>query len=259
MEKNLHIDEKLEKQKISEFFAQRGTVSVDDKEKQNELVNGLINEIVMNARYIAPVTITGEGDTREVSFQMIKSPKGDHFFPVFTSSEDLEEWEDMKDRQTVQLDFDNYAVMLSNNSKISGIVINPFSDNFAVDKRIIAQWYERKQLLLKGHANHTITNDTKYEIYAPAPYPFELSDKLCEKAKTLPEVESLWLRGIKLEGNDGYLVVVKFDGDRNKLYPELGESVRGLLNGKLIHFVDHAPGFGEQAVENVLPIYVKED
>lgn len=257
MEKDLHVNEKLEKQKIAEFLAQRGTVSREDTQKQNELINGLINELVMNTRFIAPVTLSGEGDVQQASFRMVKSPKGDHFFPAFTSSEDLDNWDEGKASDTIQLNFDNYAVMLANNGSIGGIVINPFTDNFALDKRIVAQWYERKQMLVHGHANHTITTDSKYEIYALSPYPFELSDKLCETAKELPEAERVWLRGIKLDGKDGYLAIVDHTGDKNKLFPVLGDAVRSLLAGKLIHFVEYAPGFGEDAVKDVLPIYAK--
>lgn len=260
MENNLHINERLEKQKVAEFFAQRGTVPADDKEKQVELVNGMINELVMNTTYIAPVTISGEGDSRQLSFKMVKNPQGEQYFPIFTSSEDLEQWEDVKDSDTVQLPFDNFAVMLNNNSKIGGVAINPFSDNFRVDRRVVAQWYERKQLLVQGHANHTITKDSKYELYAPSPYPFEISEKLAETAKDVPEVKRLWLRGIKLDGKDGYLVVVELsEGDRQKLIPVLGEAVRDLLNGGVIHFVAYGSEFADQAVENVVPIYARND
>ena len=258
MEKDLHIDEKLEKQKIAELLAQRGTVGSGDTEKQNELINSLIEELVMNTRFIAPVTLSGEGEAQQASFQMVKSPKGEHFFPAFTSSEELEKWAEAKGAQTIQLTFDNYAVMLANNGNIGGLVINPFTDNFAVDKRVVGQWFERKQMIVQGHADHAITKDSKYEIYAPDPYPSELSDKLCETANGLPEVERVWLRGINLDGRDAYLAVVDMTGDKKKLIPALGEAVRSLLNGKIIHFVQYAPGFGEDAVKDVEPIYTKD-
>ena len=257
MERNNHINERLEKQKIAEFLAQRGTVAPEDTEKQNELVIDLINELVMNTRFIAPVNLSGEGEAMQASFRMVKSPKGELYFPVFTSSEDLDKWEDAKSSDTIQLTFDNYAVMLATDGSMGGLVINPFTDNFAIDKRIVAQWFERKQMTLQGHANHAITKDSKYEIYALSPYPFELSDKLCETAKEMPEVERVWLRGIKLDGRDAYLAVVDMTGDKQKLIPQLGEAIRSLLEGNLIHFVEYAPGFAEDAVKDVLPIYAK--
>lgn len=258
MDNNLHKNEKLEKQKVAEFFAQRKTLDPNDEGAQSKLVNDLIGELVMNTRFIAPVTVVdGKEGSEEVTFQLIKSPQGEHFFPIFTSSDDLAQWEEVKDFQTIQLNFDNYARMLSNNGAIGGIAVNPFSDNFRVDKRLVAQWFEQKQMLLQGHASHEITKDTQYELYAPSPYPFQLSDKLCEAAKAIPEVQRMWLRGIKLNGKDGYLAVVEFDGDKNSIFTALGENAMNYLNGFPIHFVPYAPGFGEQSVENVLPIYAK--
>ena len=260
MENDLHINKRLEKQKIAEIFAQRGTIPADDGDKLNEFSTTLIYELVMNTRYIAPVTLVGEGDAQELSFQLVKNPQGTHFFPLFTSSEDFEKWVEAKDSDTVQLQFDNYAIMLSNkdNNNIGGIAINPFTDNYCIDKRMVAEWYERKQMIVKGHANNTITKDSKYEIYALDPEPTELCEKLRESAKELPEVKRVWLRGINLDGKDAYLAVVDLTGDKQKLIPALGNAVRNLLNGKLIHFVDYAPGFGEDAVKDVQPIYAKE-
>lgn len=259
MENDLHVDERLEKQKVAELFAQRGTAASEDVQKQNELVTALVAELVMNTRFIAPVTLSGEGDARQINFHMVKTPQGEPFFPAFTSSEDLEKWEDAKGLQTVQLEFDNYAIMMSNNNTLGGIAINPFSDNFRVDRRIVAQWYERKQMITKGYANNTITKESKYEVYALDPYPSELSDKLCETAKTLPEIKRVWLRGMDLEGKPAYLAVVEMTGEKGVLFPILGEAVRGLLDGRVIHVVEYAPGFPEEAVKDVQPIYSKND
>lgn len=260
MEKNLHINERLEKQKVAEYFAKRGTIPADDKKAQDDLVNVLVSELVMNTVYISPVTLSGEESAREVSFRMVKSPQGENFFPVFTSSEDLEKWDEVNDADTIQLTFDDYAIMLNNNgSSLGGIAINPFSDNFRVDRRLVAQWYQSKQMTVQGHANNVITKDTKYEIYVPEPYPAELSEKLSETAKGIPEVKRLWLRGITMEGREGYLVVADFDsGDKQKLIPVLGEAGRELLGGKLLHFVTVGTPFADDAVKDLLPIYNKD-
>lgn len=257
MDNNLHIDERLEKQKVAEFFAQRETIAAEGVEKQSELLTELITEIVMNTRFIVPVTLSGEGDAQQINFHMVKTPQGEQFFPAFTSSEDLEKWEEAKQSQTVQLEFDNFAIMMSNDSNLGGIAINPFSDNFRVDRRIVAQWYERKQMLLKGYANNTITKDSKYEVYELDPYPSELSDKLCETAKSLPEVERMWLRGMDLEGKSAYLVVADIAGEKGELFPVLGESVKSFLEGRVLHIVEYAPGFPEDAVADAQPIYTK--
>lgn len=258
MENNLHIDEKLEKQKIQEFFDKHNRLDPKDETAQRELLEQTIEELVMNTRFVAPVTIKdGEGDNKAITFQLIKSAQGDNFFPVFTSTEELEKWEGLKDYHTIVLTFDNYAKMLEPNDTCKGFVVNPFSDNFSVGRNTAAKWYEHKQMILHGHASHTITKDTKYELYAPSPFPFQLSDKLSEAAKNISGVNRIWLRGIKLDGVDGYLAVVDFDGDREKIFSELGNSSKDFLNGLPLHLIPLAPGLGEQATDGVYPIYAK--
>lgn len=258
MEYNLHINEKLEKQAIAEHFAKRGTLDPNDEAAQSELTNTIIGELVMNTTFIAPVEL-GEATTDEqaVTFQLIQTPQGTRFFPLFTSSEDLAAWEDRKDADTVQVTFDGYAELLKNNDAMGGIAVNPFTDNLRIDRRLVLQWYERKQLIVNGYASHTITNDSRYEFYELSPYPTELSDKLCETAKSLPEVQSIWLRGIKLDGADGILAVVEVSGNHSKAFPELGNAARDYLGGLLLHIVKYDSDFGKTAVEGITPIYTK--
>lgn len=256
MEYDLHINERLEKQSIAEHFARRKTLDGSDSAAQSELTSTIVSELVMNTNFIAPVEL-GEatGAEQSVTFQLIQSPQGTRFFPAFTSSEDLETWEERKDADTVQMTFDGYAELLKNNEAMGGIAVNPFTDNLRIDRRLVLQWYERKQLIVNGYASHTITNDSKYEFYELDPYPTEISDKLCETAKAYPQVKRIWLRGIKLEGADGYLAVVEVNGSHTKVFPELGNSVRDMLGGALLHLVLFGPGFGEDSVEGITPIY----
>lgn len=260
MENNLHLNEKLQKQKLNALFLERGKVDLSDEKVRNDLWNRLVAELVMNTRFISPVTIeeAGNGD-QNITFRLIRSAEGEKYFPVFTSSEDLALWKEAESEQTAQFIFDDYASMLAVNAECKGFVVNPFSDNFKVEKGLAAQWLEQKQVLMQGHASHAITKDSQYEIYAPSPYPFQLSDKLCEAAKKMPETERVWLRGINLEGKDAYLAVVEFNGDRNTVFGALGESARDYLNGKPLYIVSLEPGFAEQAVDKVLPIYTKEN
>lgn len=253
----LHINEKLAKQPLDDLFAERREMAGKPQEEQVELLNRLINELVMNAMFIAPVTFPNGYDSGDVTFSLLRSPDDVGFFPLFTNSDELAKWNGMNDAQTVQLPFDRYADMINARDGFGGIVVNPFSDNFVVEKKIVLEWYEQKQLAVNGHASHAITKDTKYEFYVPEPYPLQVSTKLCEAAKKLPEVNRLWLRGVKLDGKDSYLAVVDFSGDRDKVLTVLGENAKDFLNGMSLHVVQLQNGFAEEAVENVLPIYTK--
>ena len=259
MENDLHINEKLEKQKLNELLAKRATVDPNDEKAKNELLNELIGELVMNASFIAPVDIVEREGETEVTFRLIKSPKGENYFPVFTSTEDLELWKDLGGAQTVRLDFDNYAQLLSGNGACCGFVVNPFSDNFRVERSVAMQWNQQKQIIQNGVAHRTVTNESDIKLFTPDPFPAEMSEKLCGLAADASEIKRVWLQGITLDGEDAYLAVVELDGDKDEIFKKLGNGVKPFLNGVPVHFVEYAEGFGEEAVKDVQPIYPKSE
>lgn len=254
MEYELHTNEKLEKQPIAELFAKRKTLN--DEKEQQELTNAIITELVMNTTFIAPVQL-GESskDEQSVTFRLIQSPQGVRYFPVFTSSEDLETWDELKDVDTVHMTFDGYAELIRNNDTMGGIAVNPFSDNLAVDRRLVLQWYERKSLIINGYANHTVTSNSSYEFTELSSD--ELRDNLIATATSQPKIKKIWLRGINLEGKDGFIAVVDVEGDHTDVFPQLGNAAREFLGDKQLHVVLFDSEFGKLAVEGVEPIYLK--
>lgn len=257
---DLHIDERLEKQNINDIFAERRALKSPSEEEQSALTNKLIGELVMNTTFIAPVKIIPNADgSTQFTFQMVKSTDELNFFPMFTSSEDLEKWEAAKGVRTVQISFEYFAQMLEFNPEVSGVVINPFSDNLRVERALVDAWFRQKQLITQGHARHVITNDTECEFFAADPYPSELSERLVKAANGIPAIKSVWLLGAKIEGTEGYVAIADVEGDEAALTQSLkalGESCKGALD-KPIHLMPYASMLGKDAVENVIPIYSK--
>lgn len=254
MDYELHTNEKLEKQHIAEYFAKRATVDKNDEAAMSKLTNSIIGELVMNTKFIAPVELGAlSGDEQSVTFRLIQSPQGTRFFPVFTSSEDLETWDNIAGSDTVQMTFDNYAELIKNNPEMGGIAVNPFSDNLTIDRRLVLQWYERKSLIINGYASHTVTADSRYEFIEL--FSDELRDNLIMSAKAEPKIKRIWLRGIRLEGRDGYIAIVDVEGSHGDVFQELGNSARELLEDKQLHLVLFESDFGRLAVEDTEPIY----
>lgn len=257
---NLHIDERLERQAVNDTFAERRALASASEEEQSEVTNRLIGELVMETTFIAPVKIVLNPDgSTQFTFPMLKSADELSYFPMFTSSEDLEKWDGGKGSRTVQIGFEYFAQMLEFNHEVSGIVINPFSDNLRVERDLVDAWYRQKQLITQGHARHVITNDTECEFYPADPFPSELSEKLISSAKGIPAVKSIWILGAKIEGTEGYVAIADVEGDENVLaqsLKQLGESCRGSLD-KPIHLVPYASDLGKDAVKDVIPIYSK--
>ncbi|MBD5128867.1 MAG: enhanced serine sensitivity protein SseB [Ruminococcaceae bacterium] len=265
---NLNINRKLENPAMRELLAKRKGLDPAKNDDVKEVMGRLINEIVMNARFLTVVSfdkkplLADDGtvdlqDDTNINFTMLNNTNNEHFFPVFSENAELEKWENAKVENTVQVTFDNIAAMVVSNKNCGGFVINPFSDNMTISREITVKWLEKKQMMVKGHAQHVISPDSKYEFHSLNPYPMLLSNKLCETAKSLP-INKMWLRGITLEGSDGYLLAVDFTGDRMETFTQLGNSARQFLGDKSLHMIDCKEQFGKIATENNIPIYSKD-
>lgn len=269
MADNFYVNQRLENEGIRSLLEKRRDADANDQEETRNVMNELINEIVFNSRFLSPVNLSKPpvydaagalmlAPDTEFTFVLLDNGKGERFFPIFTESAEFEKWENPGASATIQMEFDRYAVMLERNSNCEGIVINPFSDNLLVNKQIVEKWYEKKQIMQNGHAQHVITPDSKYEFFTPNPYPMQLSNKLCETAKSISAINRMWLRGVKLNGSDGLLLVVDFTGDRLSIFSELGNAAKPYLEERSIHIVPLDDGFGKQAVENLIPIYAND-
>ena len=72
------------------------------------------------------------------SIATIKNSKGDTLLPAFSSKEELFKWIKVSDKEIKRLTFKNYSnILLADNNNNAGIVIDPFSSNIVLDKKII--------------------------------------------------------------------------------------------------------------------------
>ncbi len=265
---NLYIDQKLENPELRELLSKRKKLDPSKKDDVNSVMGSLITEIVMNARFLSVVNFDNEPihgndgaltlpNNTNINFTMLNNKNNEHFFPVFSESEELAKWTDAEIAHTIQIGFDAIAPMVASNKNCGGFVINPFSDNMTISREITLKWLEKKQMIVNGHAQHVISPESQYEFHSLSPYPMLLCNKVCEVAKKLP-VTKMWLRGLKLEGSDGYLLVVEYTGDRMATFTELGNAAKPFLSNKSLHMIDCKEPFGKIATENNIPIYSKD-
>lgn len=192
-----------------------------------------------------------------ISFYMLTANDGNHYLPMFTKRADMEKWGGDSERNTVLMGFDNMSMVVETNANCAGIVVNPFGQNLVIPRRFVEDMKERRDMLRDGQTNSVLTADTPCELYALSPYPMEMSNALTETAKSTGAIDALWLRGVKLDGQDGYLLLVDFNGDRNVVFSRLGQAARPFLKKMPLHIVDAKSGFGANAVNNVMPFYTR--
>ncbi len=264
----LYVNTNISGEKIRRLFDNFKNTDKGNKTALDKTLNELAQEIVFNAKFLCPAQIDKEPQPDEngrlvmqqgsnLSFMLLDNGKGQRFLPAFSSNAELEKNDAAKRTYTVELSFDDYASLVLDREGIEGVVLNPFGDNFVMNRATISQWREKKQIAQNGHAQHVITANTPVEFSTPNPYPLQMSNKVCEEAKKLP-VKRMWLRGIILEGSEGFLLVVEFEGDRNTVFGQLADAAKPFLGPKSLHIVALDEGFGAKATENVIPIYSKE-
>ena len=241
----------------------------ETKENQTETgMNMLFEEIVMNARFLSVIFLSELPKPNEdgtATFQknttmqmpMLSSAGGKHFYPVFTDHAELEKWQKMEKPNTLVLTFDDYAAFLEKNEQAEGIVINPFSDNFVLNRKLMAHLKTQKDLRTKGVSRNKITKDTKVMVGEPKEYPAELVEALQEHMKGVPARERAWIRLMIKDNGQSFLVVVDFTGNREEIFGQIAAVARPYLKNIYLDMIPYQDGFGEKAAENVEPFYQK--
>ncbi len=267
MPNKYRINEKLEPQELHKLIISRRTTDENDTSAQNKLMDAIATEIVMNAKFVCAVKISPEpikksdgtynaDDNAKVSFMLLENPKFGSIFPVFTDESELEKCDAFSDYYTIITDFDYISGVIADGGVCEGMMVNPFDDNMFISRNAVSKWREKKQVLKTGRANHLVTGNTPVDLYTPNPYPLQLSNKLCETAKKLPEVSALWLRGITLNGDRGYLLVINAP-QPDRFYDIFGTAGKDFIGKMPLHIVPLNGDLGRKATLNVLPIYSK--
>ena len=125
-----------------------------------EIMNLVYEEIAMNTRFLSVMMLSEEPETNEdgtakfkegsvMQLPQLTAPNGAKFQPAFTDWQELEKWEDMKQPKTLLLTFDDYAALVLKNPEIQGVVINPFSENMMMERKILEHLRMKKDMLLK--------------------------------------------------------------------------------------------------------------
>jgi len=272
MADNIRIDRELRNPKLKELLGVRMEIGMSgnkDTKKLNDALEKVVYEMVENASFLVPAEIDVEPvkekdgglsipASTNLSFVIFSLENGQKFIPVFSDSEQLARWQDKADNvHTVTMNFPSLALLLEQSTEDEGLVLNPYSDNMMIKREMALRWYEQLQISKNGSANNIITLDKAKDVYTLNPYPFQLSNVLCDAARKIPEIKSIWLRGINLNGEDSYLLIVDFTGDRRKIFPPLGEAAKKFLDNKPLHIVPLDQGFGGKAVEGVTPVYTR--
>lgn len=269
MADNIRVDCDLKNDKIKNLLEQRATAAKSDPKAVNAVLEKIATEIVEHASFLVPAELAVEPtkdnngnlsvpSSANISFVIFSLDAQRRYLPVFSTMAELDKWQKPDNVHMFKMDFEHIVHILQQLDSDVGLVLNPYTDALLMKRPMVMKWHEQLQISRNGHASHTIPIEMADKAYALNPLPFQMMNVLCDTARKNPAVNALWLRGIKLNEEHSYLLVVDFTGDRQAALSPLGEAARKFLGNKPLHIVPHDEGFGGKVVEGITPIYTKE-
>ena len=176
----------------------------DDEDTVEEFKTSLLSSVLL-----VPVEITDKTD--EYNLVLLNNPDGDSFFQAYTDEEAYELWVDKDKYQTVYFSFDEYANFLLNNEEVTGLVLNPFSENVSLSRDYV----------------HEIYISDKISIETMEETPKDLADDFSKILKDLKDVNKAFLLKMTKHGIEGYLLVVDVSKvskkNRKNIFEKIGK------------------------------------
>ena len=148
-----------ENKEVKEYLSWRATCVTEAQTKN--LVNKLADAICVKSNFVTYVGMSQKPqkvedgkayftpDTKVVYFTLTAT-EGHEYLPLFTDEAELLKWQQATEKKPFKMlmTFDDLGPVFVTNTKFSGVVINPMSDNFIMPRGLIASWMTRKRAVL---------------------------------------------------------------------------------------------------------------
>jgi len=257
MEKD--INKPVENPKLTALF--KDLADADDAHKA-DVREMIAEEMALNAELLAVIHMDDDSGHKEggtfklkkdtvIQFEMLSA--GDMvYLPVYTDWNELlkcEKYQELYKRyelKTLILSFDDIAAISAGEK---GVAVNPYSDNFIIGPQNVKHMKTHKDMVTKGCSEQTVTKDTRVLIGEPTDYPVEMVESITRYARKNRSVKAIWLKLMERDGEQSYLAIVDFNGDRNAVFGGIAEAARPYLRNMYIDMVPYSDRFGQSAAK----------
>jgi len=236
------------------------SINTMKEEKTLEAQNKVITE-VLKSKFLCPVILEaapkGGGridinkDTK-IQFSIIKTTDGKNYLIAFTSDEEVHKWQTNKVQQSLIYTFEDYAMIATNNETLDGFIIDPKGCNLVFTKEMI------KEIKASITRESVVEKDTQVELGIPKDYPTELVEKLKDLFANMSDVKKAYLQLMVKDEAMSYLVLIDADGKEKELFNTIASAAIPFLKGMPLNLAPLNTEFGQKAIENFEPFYVKE-
>lgn len=233
------------------------------EEKTVEAQNKVISQ-VLKSKFLCPVILeeAPKGGGRieitpntKIQFSIIKTTDNKNYLIAFTSDEESIKWQSqnkMNVSQSLIYTFEDYAMIATNNESLNGFIIDPKGCNLVFTEDMI------KQIKAGITRESTVEKDTQVQLGIPKEYPTELVEKLKDLFNNLGVIKKAYLQLMIKNEEKSYLILIDADGNEKEHFNTIASAAIPFLNGLPLNMAPLNTEFGQMAVENFEPFYVKE-
>lgn len=231
-----------------------------------DLEQEVLDEIANRAQFLSVVKPAEDStpDAPKLEFPVLTtSGHGYIFYPIFTDMEELRKWNKEEDVQTAVLTFDSYAEMVAQDSKVHGLVVNPYGANFSIERDMVDYLQVHRafigKLAIEQMFQQQSGDEGGVKLSDPDPYPTEMVNATADYMSTNETIRRAWLRLMDNEGEKSYLIII--DAEGSDTYGDFGE-VSGAalphLTDMYLDLMTLEDDFSKKAVEGVEPFYTRK-
>lgn len=225
-----------------------------------EVQDLVFGELAEHAKFLMPAKIEGvpgeKSEGNRMGFPMMTDKSGQKFFMAFTDEDELKKWKKDYDESKVVFGFDEYANLILHDGGVAGFVINPFSSNLVIGRKMVGYLSVKKRAAKQGMDIEEITQG-KLSFRTPEDYPEEMVEAVRAYLQGNEGIESAYLRLMRKDDEESYLIVVSFQGDLDTVFGAIAEAAKPHLKGMPLAILPANAVIAKQAVKEAEPFYTK--
>lgn len=244
-------------------------------ESQTDINRELVIQFLTKAKVIIPINIEGKVtniDDKElaidknttIQFHLLQNEKEESFCPVFSNTEELAKYTVPMSGTIAQNFMDIAKIVINKDSKIDGIVLNPFGQSLTLNKEIV-QKIVNPIINNPAARNYTVAKDEKVLIGEPKNYPEEAVKIIKSVLKNHQCVNKAFLRlmvrpNAQTKNNMSYLLIVDSnDNDLEHLFTDIAQLVKPYTQDVPMDFLKYNENssFITSAIRDCTPFYKK--
>lgn len=196
----------------------------------------------------------------KVNFSLLTNGDGEKVLPCFTDDATISASQFDKGFSRMILPYKKLVELVkSSNGVISGIAINPFTQNCFVSGEFIKNY---EQLLKNENSRvkqHRFQKGDKVKLRTPKYQPVKMLEEAVAYLKTRPEVDRAFLQMFDDgKSDDKYLIVLEMAGDERTVLEELVPLIKPYSFGIDLIFMKSTSFVGWKVTTIAEPFYVRE-